>query len=105
VDKIYKTIYLENEYVRIGVLPEIGGRIFEAVDKSNNYDFFYHQHVIKPVLIGLIGAWIRGQQNIAAKRYKEALEDFTTALVIPATMPSAQGGGGGGGGGRNAEAR
>ena len=60
VDKTYKLVYLENEYVRIGILPEIGGRIFEAVDKTNNYDFFYRQHVIKPALIGLIGAWISG---------------------------------------------
>ena len=59
-NKIYRIVYLENEYVRIGILPEIGGRLFEAVDKSNGYDFIYRQHVIKPALIGLIGAWISG---------------------------------------------
>jgi tetratricopeptide (TPR) repeat protein len=59
-NKTYHLVYLENEYVRIGILPEIGGRLFEAVDKSNNYDFIYRQHVIKPALIGLIGAWISG---------------------------------------------
>ena len=59
-DKTHRMVYLENEYVRIGILPEVGGRIFEAVDKTNGYDFFYHQHVIKPALIGLIGAWISG---------------------------------------------
>jgi tetratricopeptide (TPR) repeat protein len=60
VDKSYKMVYLENEYVRIGILPEIGGRVFEGLDKTNNYHFFYRQHVIKPALIGLIGAWISG---------------------------------------------
>ncbi|MGA3328303.1 MAG: DUF5107 domain-containing protein [Terriglobia bacterium] len=60
VDKTYTIVYLENEYVRIGILPEIGGRIFEAVDKTNNYNFVYRQHVIKPALIGLLGAWISG---------------------------------------------
>lgn len=59
-DKTYKMVYLENEYIRIGVLPEIGGRIFEGFDKTNNYHFFYRQNVIKPALIGLIGAWISG---------------------------------------------
>ncbi len=59
-DKAYTLVTLENEYVRIGVLPEIGGRIFEGLDKTNDYDFFYRQHVIKPALIGLIGAWISG---------------------------------------------
>jgi tetratricopeptide (TPR) repeat protein len=59
-NKTYQIVYLENEYVRIGILPEIGGRLFEAVDKSNGYDFIYRQHVIKPALIGLIGAWMSG---------------------------------------------
>jgi len=60
VDKTYTMVYLENEYVRIGVLPEVGGRIFEGLDKTNNYNFIYRQHAIKPALIGLIGAWISG---------------------------------------------
>ena len=60
VDKSYKMVYLENEYVKIGVLPESGGKIFEAIDKTNGYNFFYRQHVIKPALISLLGAWISG---------------------------------------------
>jgi len=60
VDKTYKIVYLENEYLRIGILPEIGGRIFEGLDKTNNYNFIYRQHVIKPALISIIGAWISG---------------------------------------------
>src|SRR5450756_2410114 len=60
VDKTYKIVYLENEYIKIGILPEIGGRLFEGIDKTNNYNFVYRQHVIKPALIGLIGAWISG---------------------------------------------
>jgi len=59
-DKVYTILVLENEYVRYGVLPELGGRIFEGVDKTNGYDFFYRQHVIKPALIGMLGAWISG---------------------------------------------
>src|SRR5258708_24844937 len=59
-NKVYRIVHLENEYVRVGVLPELGGKLFEAVDKSNNYDFIYHQHVIKPALTGLIGAWTSG---------------------------------------------
>ncbi len=59
-NKTYRIVYLENEFIRIGVLPEIGGRLFEAIDKSNGYNFVYRQHVIKPALIGLIGAWMSG---------------------------------------------
>ena len=59
-DKTYRMVYLENEYVKIGILPELGGKVFEAIDKTNGYDFIYHQHVIKPALISLLGAWISG---------------------------------------------
>ena len=59
-NKTYHVVYLENEYVKIGIMPEIGGRLFSAVDKTNNYDFIYRQHVVKPALIGLLGAWISG---------------------------------------------
>jgi tetratricopeptide (TPR) repeat protein len=59
-DKAYRAVYLENQYVKICVLPELGGRIFSAQDKTNGYDFFYRQHVIKPALIGMLGAWISG---------------------------------------------
>lgn len=59
-EKSYHLVYLENEYVKIAIAPEIGGRLLSALDKTDNYDFIYHQHVIKPALIGLIGAWISG---------------------------------------------
>ena len=56
----YKEVCLENEFVKFCVLPELGGRIFTAIDKTNGYSFFYQQHVIKPALIGMAGAWISG---------------------------------------------
>lgn len=59
-DKVYKLITLENKYVKIEILPEIGGRIYSALDKTTGYDYFYKQHVIKPALIGVLGSWISG---------------------------------------------
>jgi len=59
-DKTYRALCLENKYVKLQVLPELGGRIFTALDKTNGYDFFYRQRVIKPALIGMLGAWISG---------------------------------------------
>ncbi|HET6427846.1 MAG TPA: DUF5107 domain-containing protein, partial [Phycisphaerae bacterium] len=59
-DRTYRAIYLENEYLQFCVLPELGGRIFSATDKTNGYDFAYRQHVVKPALIGMLGAWISG---------------------------------------------
>ncbi len=60
INKEYTVVVLENEYVRIEILPEIGGRIYSAYDKLTGYDFFYKQHVIKPALIGVLGSWISG---------------------------------------------
>jgi hypothetical protein len=60
VDASYRAITLENEYIQLMILPEIGGRIFTGVDKTNQYDFFYRQSVIKPALVGLLGPWISG---------------------------------------------
>lgn len=56
----YTALHLENEYLSLMVLPEIGGRLFAATDKTNGYELFYRQHVIKPALIGMLGAWISG---------------------------------------------
>ena len=60
-DQDYDSVRLENERVRLVILPEIGGRIFLGQDKVNNdYDFFYRQDEIKPALVGLAGPWISG---------------------------------------------
>ncbi|PQP81224.1 DUF5107 domain-containing protein [Paenibacillus sp. PCH8] len=56
----YRLIILENEYVRIEMMPELGGRIYRALDRTNNYDFVYYNRVIKPALVGLAGPWISG---------------------------------------------
>ncbi len=59
-DRAWTAVHLENEYLRLMVLPEIGGRIHVAMDRTNGYDFFYRQNVIKPALVGLLGPWISG---------------------------------------------
>lgn len=60
VNKEYNGLCLENKYLQIAVLPEMGGRILQATDKTNQYEFFYRQHVVKPALIGMLGAWMSG---------------------------------------------
>ena len=59
-DKEYEAFFLENEYLKVMVLPALGGRIQRAYDKTNGYDFVYYNHVIKPALVGLTGPWISG---------------------------------------------
>ncbi len=59
-DQTYEAVFIENEYIQLIILPQLGGRIFGGLDKTNGVDFFYRQHVIKPALIGLFGSWISG---------------------------------------------
>ena len=56
----YKALFLENDYIKIMILPELGGRVQRAYDKVNKRDFVYFNHVVKPALVGLLGPWISG---------------------------------------------
>jgi tetratricopeptide (TPR) repeat protein len=59
-DRVWQAVWIENEFLRVMILPEIGGRIHAIQDKTNGYDLIYHQPVIKPALVGLAGPWISG---------------------------------------------
>jgi len=59
-DKQYKGLFLENEYLKVMILPELGGRIQMAYDKIKERHFIYYNQVIKPALVGLTGPWISG---------------------------------------------
>ena len=56
----WKVVFLENEYIKVMVMPELGGRIQMAYDKIKQRHFVYYNHVIKPALVGLTGPWISG---------------------------------------------
>ena len=56
----YEAIELENEYLKVVILPEIGGRLYSAYDKRSGEEIFYKNNVMKPQLIGLTGAWVSG---------------------------------------------
>ncbi|MDQ6608289.1 MAG: DUF5107 domain-containing protein, partial [Bacteroidota bacterium] len=60
IDKYYKGVFLENEFIKIMVLPELGGRIQMAYDIIKQRHFIYYNQVIKPALVGLTGPWISG---------------------------------------------
>lgn len=60
MDRNYTALFLENRYLKIVILPEIGGRVQMALDKTNDHHFVYYNRVIKPALVGLAGPWISG---------------------------------------------
>ena len=60
VDETYKYLTLENEWLTMGLLPEHGGHMLNFTDRKTGFEIFYRQHVVKPALIGMLGAWISG---------------------------------------------
>lgn len=59
-DHTYHALWLENEYLKVMILPELGGRVQMAYDKIKQRHFVYYNHVVKPALVGLAGPWISG---------------------------------------------
>src|SRR5579883_728488 len=60
VQEVHRVVFLENQYLKLMVMPGFGGRIQYAYDKTNEYPFIYHNKVIKPALVGLAGPWLSG---------------------------------------------
>jgi tetratricopeptide (TPR) repeat protein len=60
VDRTYKALFIENEYLKVTCLPELGGRIHSVLDKTTGKEMFHKNNVIKPGMIAMRGAWIAG---------------------------------------------
>lgn len=59
-DKAYEAVFIENIYLKIMILPQLGGRVQMAYDKIKKRHFVYYNQVVKPALVGLTGPWISG---------------------------------------------
>ncbi|WP_288204972.1 DUF5107 domain-containing protein [uncultured Parabacteroides sp.] len=59
-DKQWKVVSLENDYIKLTLFPEIGGKIWGAVDKTTGKEFIYNNHVVKFRDIAMRGPWTSG---------------------------------------------
>lgn len=93
VEKTYRAVNLENEYLRVTVLPELGGRLYSIFDKTANRDVLYTNHVVKYAMVGIRGAWISGGiewnfpdghtlTTVSPIDYTTRLEDDGSAAVV-----------------------
>ncbi|MCA1759240.1 MAG: DUF5107 domain-containing protein, partial [Bacteroidales bacterium] len=84
IEKAWKMVVLENEYIELGVSPEIGGKIYYATDKTNDYHFIYKNNVVKPSNIGMTGAWVSGGIEWSIPHHHRAStyqpSDYTTTV-------------------------
>jgi hypothetical protein len=60
VQKSWKVIELENDYIKVMILPEIGGKIWTAIEKSTNQPFIYYNHAVKFRDIAMRGPYTSG---------------------------------------------
>jgi len=60
VPRAWDAVFIENEFLLVMILPQLGGRIHRVLDKTNQFDLVYYQPVIKPALVGLAGPWASG---------------------------------------------
>ncbi|MEN2412845.1 DUF5107 domain-containing protein [Flavobacterium mesophilum] len=60
VQKEWKVIEIENDYIKLMILPEIGGKVWSAIEKSTGKDIVYNNHVVKFRDIAMRGPWTSG---------------------------------------------
>lgn len=60
VSKRWKAVILENAKIKVTILPEIGGKIWGAVDKATGHEFIYFNHAVKFRNIARRGPWCSG---------------------------------------------
>lgn len=81
-------LHLENDYLRVLVLPELGGRIQLAVDRRTDYPIFYANPVIKPALVGLTGPWLAGGVEFNWPQHHRPATFLPTAWSIQDDVPA-----------------
>ena len=59
-DRTYKALFLENEYLKVTCLPELGGRLHSVLDRTTGAETFHLNNVIKPSMIAMRGAFTSG---------------------------------------------
>jgi tetratricopeptide (TPR) repeat protein len=59
-DKEWKVVELENDFIKVMILPEIGGKIWGAWEKSSGRPFLYYNQVVKFRDVAMRGPWTSG---------------------------------------------
>ncbi len=101
VDKTYRAVFLENEYLRVTVLPELGGKLYAIYDKTAGRDTLYTNHVVKYAMVGIRGAWTSGGiewnfpdghtlTTVSPVDYVTRMEEDGSAVVVVGDTERAQ---------------
>lgn len=79
----WRTLNLENQYLSCRILPDLGGHVYNCLDKLSNREVFHAPDVIKKAMIGLRGAWISAgiEPNFPAAHSRVSASPVNFALV------------------------
>jgi len=86
--KTYKAVYLENDYLKATILPEMGGHLYSLYDKVNKREVFYRNNVVKYGLVGRRGAWVSGGVEF---NFPHGHTDVTVSPVAFTTVQNSDG--------------
>jgi len=84
-NRTYKALFLENEYLKVTCLPELGGRLHSVLDKTEGKEMFHFNKVIKPGMIAMRGAWISG-----GVEWNAGPQGHTVTIVSPVDAVAGQ---------------
>lgn len=74
----YDSIVVENEYLKMRVIPSLGARLYDLYDKVNEAHVFHYNEIIRPAMIALRGAWIStGMEFNSLDRPHHTVDNFT----------------------------
>lgn len=60
VQKEWKVVEMENDYIKVMIMPEVGGKIWSAIEKSTGKSYIYYNHTVKFRDVGMRGPWTSG---------------------------------------------
>jgi len=59
-ERNWKVIRMENPYIEVFILPQVGGKIYGAIEKSTKNEFIYLNSVMKFRDVAIRGPWTSG---------------------------------------------
>jgi tetratricopeptide (TPR) repeat protein len=56
----WKMVEMENDYIKLWIAPQIGGKIWGAIEKKTGKEFIYYNHTVKFRDVAMRGPWTSG---------------------------------------------
>ena len=88
-DQDWKVVTLANDYIEVYVLPEVGGKVWGAIEKSTGEEFIYRNEVMKFRNIAMRGPWTSGgiEFNFGTACRRGQYRERGLSLPVPSSSP------------------